>query len=86
MSAYPVHDKLKARELEARTIGDFLDWLREDKRYHIAHYVKWEGYRDEHLDTVYDTPEQLIGGFLGIDPDELQREKAAMLDAIRGEK
>lgn len=81
MSEYPAHDALKALSAQADAIGGFLDWLRE-RRIGLARWTDIEGLRDPRLMLIRDTPEQLIGEFLGISSDDLEREKRAMLEAI----
>lgn len=80
MSKYPLHDLLHERIEEARTIGNFLDWLDEQD---ICLCVP--SYDDEDGGYCFDymSKEARIGAFLGIDPAKLEKEKRQMLDELR---
>jgi len=76
---YPLHEKLKEREREARTIGEFLDFL-ESEEVVLAEY----GYADElHYWKLAGKNESIIGKFLDIDPVGLEMEKREMLDKLQ---
>jgi hypothetical protein len=87
---YPEHEKLAARQAEADLIGSFLDYLIEQRfrlcKFH-NHTRKCKADGCQIVDWyphVDDTkPEIIIGGFLGIDPKKIDREKQRMEDAIR---
>jgi hypothetical protein len=122
---------------KAQTIEDFIDWLREKKKYHLAEYIYesvepcqgtrrdpfdpsnckdgkvdrtitlWTGnkrtgrvvwgdtcsvcggtgevtvtYDDPPLVPVMITPEQLMADFFGIDRDEIEKERRALLAVL----
>lgn len=77
---YPEHEKLKAKEREALTIGSFIDFLSE-QGWEIA---EWND-EAERLWSIRKRPEEIIGLYLRIDPKKLEAEKQAMLKAIRAD-
>lgn len=78
--ATPELDKQSAAIKDgAHRIGEFLDWLAE-KGYHLGRYNE--------NGRAYDAGPQfadLIAGFYGVDLDEIERERRAILAYIRGE-
>lgn len=90
VSAYPLHEKLKARRAESLALSGFLDML-DEMNLHLAKYHEHapsciEGDCWLRSDTPYDirvpSKEQLIGLYLGIDPTALSTEKDAMYAEI----
>jgi len=81
MSDYPLHDKLKAHHERALAIGEFLDFLDEND----IVLARWEEGEDElgHLRSLWKSKADLIGEFLGIDPQGLEEEKQKMIRSIR---
>jgi hypothetical protein len=82
VSEYPAHDKLKAHKAEADTCGRFYDFLR-DEGILLARWTKIDGFRDKQLWPIIEPPDALIGAFLDISPEDLEREKRAMLEKLR---
>ena len=77
---YPQHEKLKKAQAKAICLSGFLDWLEEEE-----FYVCKLGHFDEELFPVWDTKENIIGEFLGIDPVELEKEKLQMFGEIQAQ-
>lgn len=77
MSDYPLHDEMKEREKERDGMQDFYDWLGANGFY-ICEYDD-----NDQLWPTRKSPEELIGGAMGIDPAALEKEKQKMLDDIR---
>lgn len=75
----PEHDKLEALGGENQIVGAFVEWLLD--RYDIC------AYDEEMLEFLptRSTIEALLGEYYGISRDEVEREKMAMLAAIRSE-
>jgi hypothetical protein len=86
MSDYPEHDKLIANKARAEAAGEFYDWLTSRGIQLVRWLPRQPGSSCE--DAVSVGPiSDLIGGWLEIDPMELEREKRLMLVRIRnGEK
>ena len=78
---YPEHEKLKKLDRECEGAQRVLEWL-ESKGYFIAEYTN-DTESDDWCAQVHISPSTLIGQALGIDEEELENEKRAMLDAIR---
>jgi hypothetical protein len=78
----PEHDKLAKVADKAAHIAEFLEWL-GGQRYVLAGVVDAED--PEHVvlsELVYDAKE-LVNDFLGIDTDDLEDEKLALLEEER---
>ena len=78
---YPEHEKVRAIQRESQAIGEFMDWLQEEKNIGFAYFEEGLG------DVLLSTPSllKLLEEFFGIDPKKLEAEKQAMLDEIREE-
>lgn len=81
MTDYPEHDKLVALDGSNQTIGDFIEWL-NDNRYVIC---EWQNSGDEERGyyPVHRSPASWISQYFQIDPVKIEQEKRAMLDLIR---
>lgn len=82
MTDYPEHDKLQALDGANQTIGEFLEWL-NDNRYSIC---EWQNYGDEDARGYYPvhrSPQSWIAQYFQIDPVKIEQEKRHMLDLIR---
>lgn len=64
-------------------LTDFYDWL-QSRHIWLAHYVKYDEYRDEQLTPISTNPEVLFAQFFGIDLDKIETEQRALLDYLRG--
>lgn len=68
-------------EHDTQTVGDFLDWL-QGAGYQICTFEE-TGPVDGRFDPVHKTVEGWLAARHGIDLDEVDREKRAILDHIR---
>ena len=75
---YPEHEKLLAIKDSSQVIGVFLDWL-SYKNFVIAEYPGGRG----ELYPITQDSSKLLAEFFEIDERKLEKEKRAMLDAIR---
>jgi hypothetical protein len=93
----PELERLSEVSERSNAIGQFLDWLREEKGYHVMRWsVKrdWADYDegdpegDEESELggvrVLESTEKLLAEFFDIDLEKVERERRALLDAIRG--
>lgn len=78
MSDYPQHEKLSEIREKSQAIGEFLDWMREEKEFTIAEYDKHDQLWPAGIHT-----QRLLAEFFEIDYDALMAEKDAMLEAQR---
>jgi len=82
MTDYPEHERLKALEGKNQTIGEFIEWL-SDNRYIIC---EWHNLGDEDARGYYPvnrSPQSWIAQYFQIDPAKIEAEKRAMLDIQR---
>ncbi|KKK62216.1 hypothetical protein LCGC14_3006550 [marine sediment metagenome] len=80
----PNCDKMLAVQKESSALTDFVDWLNQEKGYHICEWVEIEGYANPQLQYAsYGGYSRLFADFFGIDYGELEREKRSILDYIR---
>jgi hypothetical protein len=81
---FPEHDKLSKIRDESQVIGEFLEWLYDEKEVILC---KVRG--DEYADTyglhspVNLNTQDLLADFFEIDLTKLEQEKQQMLDALR---
>lgn len=80
MSKYPEHQKLQDRGGANNIVGDFIEWL-DDNRYTIARYDQYGPAGG--LEWCGKTRDQLIADHFGIDTVRLENEKEAMIDEFR---
>lgn len=73
---------LKDKRSPSNVLTEFYDWLCS-QGYHIAQYAEREGYRDQMLEPVGKSPEQLLADFFGIDRDKIEAERRAILEHLR---
>jgi hypothetical protein len=79
MNEYPEHEKLKAVKDRSQAIGEFLEWLQEEKGLSIC---KWSDEEREYL-LAYVSTQALLAEFFKIDRKKLEEEKEGMLEAFR---
>lgn len=93
---YPEHVRLKSVKPQSQAIGEFLDWLSDEKKISLA-------VQHEHTESCYEekyircgfssgeylpaqaTTRNLLEEFFEIDGQKIEREKRAMLAELRGE-
>lgn len=78
IKGYPEHDKLLAIKDQTQAIGEFLDWLHDDKGISLT---KRDGFGD--LVPVATHWEPLLAEWAGIDRDRLECERRRMLEVMR---
>lgn len=86
---YPECEKMSKVTEKSQSIGEFLEWLSEEKKVVIGSYQEFESpwdkegcTRKEFAPFRYDT-EKLLAEFFGIDLKKVEQEKRAMLAEIR---
>jgi hypothetical protein len=76
---YPEHDKMRNVKDHSQTIGEFLDWMKNEKGFAICEveqtYGRWT--------RTTQTTEQLLAEFFEIDLAKIQDEKDHMLAEMR---
>jgi len=76
---------LKARD-KSQPIGEFLDWLLNEKHYRIAEYQKLDDYINEQLVPIHINIEEILAEFFGIDLKKAEKEKRELLEQIRSDR
>jgi len=83
MSEYPEHDKLVQVRDKSQAIGEFLDWLQNERDIVLAEYHEHAMSRKDVLLPAHAHIETLLGEFFEIDPEKLENEKQYMLEQLR---
>ncbi len=76
----PTLDKMLEVKETSQSIGEFLDWLREEADIFLAHYEDGD---DRNLYEINDSIEQLLARYFGIGLDAAENEKRALLEHVR---
>jgi hypothetical protein len=82
MSTYPktpTLDKISAVSDQSHQIGEFLDWLREQK----ILLCQWDEAEQGDLNEIGDGPEALLYRYFGIDEKKAEQERRAVLEFVR---
>lgn len=74
----PELDKMLAVNDKSQVIGEFLDWLRNDKDYVLAEYCT----DDDNLYPTHSSIETLLADFFGIDLKKIEEERRAILKSL----
>ena len=82
--SYPEHEKLAKIQDKTQIVGEFLDWLVNEKGMVLADWQ--EGLIEDRLAPVNPSIQDLIAEFFQIDQNKLEAEKRQMLKAYRGEE
>lgn len=77
---YPEHEKLKKVSDKSQAIGEFIDWLGQEKDYLIA---EWETRREDAMVPVQARITALLAEFFDIDEHKIEVEKRSMLEELR---
>jgi hypothetical protein len=85
MSAYPEHDKMHEVVGQSQTIGEFLEWLHEEKGVRLGqfHTIDTPWSDEERFDPFTYSTEKLLAEFFEIDLQKIGEEKDAMLASLR---
>lgn len=82
---YPEHAKLKDIQEKSQWLGEFLEWLFNNKHIELAQYKGTFRKDDERLvpASISHDPNVLLAEYFEVDLKKLELEKRAMLDEIR---
>lgn len=81
---YPECEKMAAVKDRSQVIGEFLDWLLNEKEFVIAHYDPYESdHGGETLVCDQKDIEIWLAEFFNIDLDKIEKERCQILDEIR---
>lgn len=73
----PELDKMLANKDKSQTIGEFLDWLQNEKKISLCK-VQEDGYY-----PVYTSIQNILGEFFGVDLQKAEKERLAILENLR---
>jgi hypothetical protein len=79
---YAEHERLALVSEKSQAIGEFLDWLQQDRKLVLAEWVK-RPHLDEKLIPFYLPVQKLLAEYFEIDLDKLEHEKREMLAELR---
>lgn len=79
---YPEHNKLMAVSDKSQEIGQFVDWLADEKDIQVV-----KSTTDAFITNTYSgtTLVPLLAEYFGIDLEKIEAEKRRMLEVLRGE-
>ena len=81
------HAKLHELGRTRAAAQSFYDWLHEEKGFTICQHEKGNRYKGPSgYWPINIPPHRLLGEFLGVDPDGLEKEKLLLLKQIRDER
>jgi len=92
----PELDKMHEVKDKSQAIGEFLEWLRDEKNYTVMRWSKkrdWDDYKEDDPEgdedsnlggiPVRDTIEQLLADYFDIDLKKVEEERRMILDTMR---
>lgn len=75
---YPEHEKLAEVKDRSQAVGEFVDWLAQTKKIHLAVWMN-----ETEMTYAREPITDLLAEFFEIDQKKLEDEKRAMLDEMR---
>lgn len=82
----PECDKAVKIRNKSQSIGEFIEWLRDEKKVILASKMPIEDFEDEEIETLapaYYNLDSLLAEFFGIDLNKIEKEKRELLEAVR---
>lgn len=76
-SSYPESEKLLSVKDKRDTLHDFVLWLADAKGIHLAVY------KGNYLEPCFETTDNILYQYLGIDPKLLEKERSQILEEYR---
>jgi hypothetical protein len=85
MSDYPEHDKMQLVVDKSQVIGEFLEWLSDEKNVHLGyvHTIDTPWSDEERFDMYHYNTNKLLAEFFDIDLEKIEAEKDLMLQRQR---
>lgn len=81
---YPEHEKLKAVSDKSQEIGQFLDWMRDEKGYQFGFLGDADSGEDPgRIYPTYLDVTRVLADYFDIDLKKIEQEKREMLKSIR---
>ena len=84
-SKYPEHEKLHQVKDKSQAIGEFLDWLGNERepRAQLCELVKSEDTEDYEFTPIVKNIQMILAEYFKIDLEKLEKEKRDILDDFR---
>lgn len=82
----PELNKISKVKDKSQTIGQFLDWLIQEKGYCVADWKKFDGYDNEQLVSVNLDINKILEEYFEIDGKKAEEERQGILQEIRSKK
>ena len=79
---WPEHARLIEQKHKTEIIHEFLEWC-NGKKIELGRWVERGGYGDDKFMPRVEKVDNLLAEFIGINLEELEREKRAMLSQMR---
>jgi len=85
MATYPEHQKLYPISNKSQAIGEFVDWLAQEKKILLGEWGTCldEFCQEDSMHPVNTNIRDLLAEYFGIDQDKIEEEKQLMLKTIR---
>jgi hypothetical protein len=83
MSEYPEHEKLDIIKDKSQVIGEFLEWLENEKEHYICYYEDNDPDEHDGYYPINEDNDDLLAEFFNIDRKKLEEEKDKMLEEMR---
>ena len=85
---YPECEKLAKVSKESQVVGEFLEWLQNEKEIALAKWAQVEGsvFSNSNLFLVHDSTESLLAEFFEIDMNKVEEERQQILKELRESK
>lgn len=83
---YPECEKLSKVSEKSQLIGEFLDWLQDEKKIALAKWAQVEGALFDNTSTlflIHDSTESFLAEFFEIDMKKVKKERKQMLKEQR---
>jgi hypothetical protein len=79
MTNYPEHEKMSTIVDKSQAIGEFLEWIRESKKFTVCVWNPWNG----QFSPIRTSIDKLLAEYFEIDLSKIEQEKQNMLEEIR---
>jgi hypothetical protein len=87
MENYPECEKMSKVKKQSQLVGEFLDWLVNEREIVLSEYHEGEGRNDEEvLMPISVKIEKLLAEFFEIDLNKVEQERRQMIEEIRNEE
>lgn len=79
----PELDKISKVRDKSQAIGSFIDWLFQEKNFHIAEWKKDDEFDEEQLVTINLDINKILEEYFEIDGRKAEKERQGILEELR---